>query len=135
MLKQLLVESPEQKQIIRAGFLKIKLNLLATMRAYAETMGFMSINDPLIHPAFLDPRSWGDTNLYDTTVNIEREPVRGNEHHTPDRLYVIKHLKLDLRFDDETRQVSGMATLTVSPMSDRMSYLELDIAEMEISSV
>ncbi|MGE0128468.1 MAG: M1 family aminopeptidase [Blastocatellales bacterium] len=95
----------------------------------------MSINDPLIHPALLDPRQWADVNLYDATVNIEREPIAGDEHHTPDRRIAIKHLKLDLRFDYDRRSVEGSATFTLSPMNDGMTYFDLDIAEMAIKSV
>ncbi len=95
----------------------------------------MSINDPLIHPAFLDPRQWAEVNLYDATVNLEREPVPGDEHHAPGRKITLRHLKLELRFDDEQRSVAGAATLTFSPMNDGLAHFELDIAEMEIRSV
>lgn len=95
----------------------------------------MGINDPLIHPALLDPRQWADVNLYDATVNIEREPITGDEHHTPDRKVAIKHLKLDLRFDYDRRFVEGSASFTLSPMSDGLTHFELDIAEMAIRSV
>jgi len=94
-----------------------------------------TINDPLIHPALLDPRQWADVNLYDATVNIEREAIVGDEHHTPDRQVAIKHLKLDLRFDYEPRTVEGAATFTLSPMNDGLTHFELDIAEMAIKSV
>jgi aminopeptidase N len=95
----------------------------------------MSINDPLVHPAFLDPRLWGDVDLYDTTISLEREPVPGDEHHTPDRRLAINHLRLDLRFDDEQWSVAGAATITFSPMSDDLTHFELDAAEMAIKSV
>ena len=95
----------------------------------------MSINDPLIHPALLDPRQWADVNLYDATVNIEREPIAGDEHHTPDRSVAIKHLKLDLRFDYDRRTVEGSATFTLSPINNGLTHFELDIAEMAISGV
>ncbi|MGH9939676.1 MAG: M1 family aminopeptidase [Blastocatellia bacterium] len=94
----------------------------------------MTINDPLIHPALLDPRQWADVNLYDATVNIEREAIVGDEHHTPDRRIAIKHLKLDLRFDYERRSVEGAATLSLSPMNDGLTHFELDIAEMAIKN-
>ncbi|HKQ79928.1 MAG TPA: M1 family aminopeptidase [Blastocatellia bacterium] len=95
----------------------------------------MTINDPLIHPALLDPRQWQDVNLYDATVNIERETIAGDEHHTPDRQVAIKHLKLDLRFDYAARAVEGAATFTLSPINDGLSHFDLDIAEMTIKSV
>jgi len=95
----------------------------------------MSINDPLVHPALLDPRQWAESKLYDSTFNREREPVKGEEHHTPNRTFLIKHLKLDLRFDQEQHQISGTATLTISPINDGLRDLQLDIAEMDITSV
>ncbi|HEV2665274.1 MAG TPA: M1 family metallopeptidase, partial [Blastocatellia bacterium] len=95
----------------------------------------MTINDPLIHPALLDPRQWADVDLYDATVNIEREAIAGDEHHTPDRKVSIKHLKLDLRFDYEQRHVEGAATFTLSPINDGLTHFELDIAEMAVESV
>jgi len=96
----------------------------------------MTINDPLIHPALLDPRHWRDVNnLYDATVNIEREAIAGDEHHTPDRQVAVKHLKLDLRFDYDRRYVEGLATFTLSPINDDLMSFELDIAEMSIKRV
>jgi aminopeptidase N len=94
----------------------------------------MTINDPLIHPALLDPRQWAEVDLYDATANIEREAIAGAEHHTPDRKVEIKHLKLDLRFDHERRYVEGSATFTLSPINDGLTHFELDIAEMAIKS-
>src|SRR5262245_46901419 len=94
----------------------------------------MTINDPLIHPALLDPRQWAEVDLYDATANIEREAIVGAEHHTPDRNVEIKHLKLDLRFDHERRHIEGSATFTLSPINDGLTHFELDIAEMAIRS-
>src|SRR5262245_59260437 len=108
---------------------------LASCGANTETTPIMTINDPLIHPALLDPRQWADVNLYDATVNIEREAVAGDEHHTPDRQVAINHLKLDQRFDYASRAVEGAATLTLSPMNDGLANFVLDIAEMTIKSV
>jgi aminopeptidase N len=95
----------------------------------------MTINDPLIHPALLDPRQWAEVDLYDATANIEREAIAGDEHHTPDRKVAIKHLRLDLRFDYERRRVEGVAAYTLTPMNDGLRSFDLDIAEMEIRSV
>src|SRR5262245_23679861 len=94
-----------------------------------------TINDPLIHPALLDPRQWADVNLYDPTVKIEREAISGDEHHTPDIHINIKHLKLDLRFDYERRSVEGTAAFTFSPINDGLTHFDLDVAEMSIKSV
>ncbi|HEY6400083.1 MAG TPA: M1 family metallopeptidase, partial [Blastocatellia bacterium] len=98
-------------------------------------MPIMTINDPLIHPALLDPRQWADVDLYDATVNIEREAITANEHHTPDRKVSIKHLTLDLRFEYERRHVEGVAAYTLSPINDGLTHFDLDIAEMAIKSV
>src|SRR5215470_15719173 len=108
---------------------------LATCSANIETTPIMTINDPLIHPALLDPRQWAEVDLYDATVNIEREAIAGDEHHTPGRKVSIKHLKLDLRFDYERRHVEGVATFTLSPINDGLAHFDLDVAEMAIKGV
>lgn len=93
------------------------------------------LNDKLIHPALADPRLWSDVNLYDSTVNIDRCPVEGEERHTPDRRFSVKHLKLELRIDDEKESVEGTATVTLSPINDGFKHFDLDASEMRISSV
>ncbi|MBS1790976.1 MAG: DUF3458 domain-containing protein [Acidobacteria bacterium] len=93
------------------------------------------MNDKLIHPALLDPRAWADVNLYDAIVNIDRSPLEGEDRHTPNRRFSIKHLKLELRIDDEKESVEGTATVTLSPINDGFKHFELDAAEMRISSV
>jgi aminopeptidase N len=98
-------------------------------------MPIMTINDPLIHPALLDPRQWADVDLYDATVNVEREAITADEHHTPDRKVSIKHLTLDLRFDYERRHVEGVARFMLSPINDGLTHFDLDIAEMAVKSV
>ena len=95
----------------------------------------MAVYDPLIHPALLDPRQWADVNLYQLTPPIEREPVQGSEHHTPDRRFAMKHLRLDLTFDIERESISGSATLEMAALADGFETIELDAAEMNISSV
>ena len=95
----------------------------------------MSINDPLIHPAFLDPRQWADVNLYELVPPVEREPPAGPEHHAPDRRFDIKHLRLDLRFDEERGGISGSARLTLAPFADGFAHFELDGAEMSVTGV
>jgi aminopeptidase N len=95
----------------------------------------MSFYDPLMHPAMLDPRQWGKVNLYDSTFKIEREPIKGEVHQTPDRTFAIKHLKLDLQFDEDRQSVSGAAIITLAPLNDNFSHFELDSAELNISGV
>ncbi|MBL8191282.1 MAG: hypothetical protein JNK38_24920, partial [Acidobacteria bacterium] len=93
------------------------------------------MNDKLIHPALLDPRSWSDVNLYETTANIDRTPVEGDERHTPDRRFTIRHLKLELRIDDQRESVEGTATITLSPFNDDFRHFELDASELRVASV
>ena len=93
------------------------------------------VNDPLIHPALLDPRQWGDVNLYETMLKIEREEISGADHHASDRSFKINHLKLALSFDLENASVRGKAILTLSPFADGLQSIELDAAEMSIASV
>lgn len=95
----------------------------------------MKVNDPLVHPALLDPRQWGDVDLYEAVPAIEREPVPGNEHHAPDSRFKVHHLKLNLRFDAERQSVSGTAALTLAPFTDGLREIELDAAEMDVSGV
>src|ERR1700741_3711332 len=78
----------------------LPIQRLATCRANTETTLVMTINDPIIHPALLDPRQWAEVDLYCATSNIDREAISGPERHTPDRKVEIKHLKLNLRFDN-----------------------------------
>ncbi len=93
------------------------------------------INDPLIHPALLDPRQWGDVDLYSSLLNVEREEIPGTPHYAPDRQFRIHHLKLELCFDLPQQSVRGTATLTVSPFADGLQNIELDAAELSISRV
>ncbi|MDX2042854.1 MAG: M1 family aminopeptidase [Acidobacteriota bacterium] len=93
------------------------------------------MNDKLIHPALLDPRSWSDVNLYETAANIDRSPVEGEERQTPNRRFNINHLKLELRIDDEQESVEGTATVTLSPINDGFAHFELDASEMRVASV
>lgn len=95
----------------------------------------MKINDPLVHPALLDPRQWGDVNLYETVPAVERKPLAGDEHHAPDSKFKVNHLKLNLRFDAEQQSVGGTAAITLTPFADGLRQLELDAAEMDVSSV
>jgi aminopeptidase N len=93
------------------------------------------LNDPLVHPALLDPRQWSNVDVYSSLLNLEREDVPGSEHHAPDRSFRLHHLKLELRFDLPQQSVRGTATLTVSPLADGLRTIELDAAEMNIHSV
>ena len=95
----------------------------------------MSLHDPMMHPALIDPRQWGEINLYEEAFALDRSPLEGDEHQTPDLPYNLHHLKLDLRFDDEARRIGGTATYWLAPMNDSFDRLELDAAEMEFQAV
>lgn len=95
----------------------------------------MSITDLLVHNSFLDPRTWGEVDLFNTTFPVDREAPPGEAHFCPDRKFSVEHLKLDLRFDEEKRSISGTATLRLSPFNDGFDHFDLDIAEMEIHGV
>jgi hypothetical protein len=52
----------------------------------------MPIQDPLIHPASLDPRQWAEVNLYELAPAVGRKPIAGPERHAPDRQFDLEHL-------------------------------------------
>lgn len=95
----------------------------------------MILQDKLIHPVLLDPRQWAGVNLYDATLQADREPLPGEARPTPDRAFAVKHLKLDLQFDDEQEAVSGTASLTFVPLNDGLHVVELDAAEFDVRRV
>lgn len=93
------------------------------------------IHDPLIHPALLDPRQWGQLDVYDSLLKVERDEIPGSERHAPDRPFRLHHLKLELQFDLAQESVRGTATLTLAPFADGLQSIDLDAAEMSIHSV
>lgn len=95
----------------------------------------MVFYDPFIHPALIDPRQWADVNLYELVPPVEREPLHGKPHAAPDRKFEVRHLRLDLQFDDQQESVSGTARLTLKPLNDGLDHVTLDAAEMSISWV
>ena len=52
-----------------------------------------------------------------------------------DRTFHVKHLKLEVSFDDEERKVKGTSTLVLIPINDGLKSLELDAVDMTISRV
>lgn len=93
------------------------------------------IPDLFIHPALLDPRQWGDVDLYGSLLKIEREEIPGTPQHAPDRSFRIHHLKLALYFDLPNQSARGTATLTISPFAEGLQSIDLDAAELNIASV
>jgi len=95
----------------------------------------MSLRDPLLHPALIDPRQWGEIDLFEYAFNPDRSPVEGTDHPTPDLPFRMEHLALDLRFDEQERSIRGTATCTLSPLNDGLVTVCLDAAELDISSI
>ncbi|HXE76212.1 MAG TPA: M1 family aminopeptidase [Candidatus Xenobia bacterium] len=57
-------------------------------------------------------------------------------HHWPrTRTYDVQHVKLEVSFDWEKKEVAGTATLTVAALNDGLRHVTLDAAEMKIESV
>ncbi len=52
-----------------------------------------------------------------------------------DRTFHVKHLKLDISFDEEARKVQGSSTLTMLPINDGLKTLEIDAVDMAIHQV
>jgi aminopeptidase N len=53
----------------------------------------------------------------------------------PDRDFDTRHVALDLRFDWEHEELSGVETLVFKPLLGNLGKIELDAAEMTITSV
>jgi len=53
----------------------------------------------------------------------------------PDRNFDTRHIALDLRFDWEHEQLSGVETISFTPLLANLQKIELDAAEMTITSV
>ena len=53
----------------------------------------------------------------------------------PDHDFDTRHIALDLRFDWDHEQVSGIETVVFKPMLANLLRIELDAAEMTITSV
>ncbi len=57
-------------------------------------------------------------------------------HHWPrTRNFDVQHVKLEVTFDWEKKEVAGTATLTVAALNDGLKQVTLDAAEMKIESV
>jgi len=52
-----------------------------------------------------------------------------------DRVVDVRHIKLEITLDVSARSIQGRASLTVRPIADAVSSLELDAAELRISAV
>lgn len=95
----------------------------------------MSLRDPLLHPALIDPRQWAEIDLFDYAFNADRSPVEGSDHPTPDLPFRMAHVALDLRFDEVERRIAGTAGCTITAINDGLEVVRLDAAELEIASI
>jgi aminopeptidase N len=58
------------------------------------------------------------------------------ERHWPrSRGYDLQHVKVELNIDWEKRAVAGVSTLTLAPLNDGLTHLQVDAAEMKIETV
>ena len=58
-----------------------------------------------------------------------------SERTKPRRDYDVRHIRLDLRFDWTLEQALGKASLSVAPLIDDLQRIELDAANLTISSL
>ncbi|HLO00339.1 MAG TPA: M1 family aminopeptidase [Pyrinomonadaceae bacterium] len=56
-------------------------------------------------------------------------------HYIPDHDFDTRHIALDLKFDWEREQIRGMETLVFKPLVMNLERIQLDAAEMTITSV
>ena len=57
------------------------------------------------------------------------------EHYGRDRTVDVLHYRLDLAFDPSRSEVSGTTSISVTPLYDGLSVLELDAGPMQIDEV
>lgn len=52
-----------------------------------------------------------------------------------DRTFHVKHLKLEVSFDEENKKVKGTSTLTMSPLNDGLKSVDIDAVDMAVDRV
>lgn len=57
------------------------------------------------------------------------------EKHPRDRTFKLKHIRLDITLDEKEGSVRGTSTLTLTPINDGLTSVELDAVDMEVRSV
>src|SRR6185369_8387904 len=62
-------------------------------------------------------------------------PPEEPRHYMPERGYDLRHLRLDLAFDWEKKEVSGTATNTLAPLRPGLDHLEFHAAGLEVARV
>ncbi|MBI4466379.1 MAG: M1 family metallopeptidase, partial [Acidobacteria bacterium] len=60
---------------------------------------------------------------------------RAAPHWPRSRTYDLEHIKVELSFDWEKKEVAGTATLTLAPLADGLVRVTLDAAEMSVEQV
>lgn len=68
-------------------------------------------------------------------ASYETKPGVGGRHYERDRRIDVKHLKLDLVPDFEKQAMSGVATMTFSPIAKPVDQLHLDAIKLSIQKV
>ena len=61
--------------------------------------------------------------------------ARAKRHWPRSRSYDLQHVKVDINIDWEKKGVAGVSTLTLAPLNDGLTHLQVDAAEMKIESV
>lgn len=61
--------------------------------------------------------------------------AQASERAKPRRDYDVRHIRLNLRFDWKLEQVSGTATITLAPLVTGLQKIELDAANLIVSSL
>ena len=63
-------------------------------------------------------------------------PLPGDKpHYARDRVVDIKHIKLELSVDMDSRKITGMASTILAPINDGVAYVDFDSVELDITSV
>jgi aminopeptidase N len=55
--------------------------------------------------------------------------------YSPDRVCAVRHIKLDVALDVDSRRIAGTCTLTLSPLASGPTWLRLDAVELDIARV
>ncbi|MEP6570893.1 MAG: M1 family aminopeptidase [Acidobacteriota bacterium] len=74
--------------------------------------------------------------VYDNVVQtVQQSRSLPPTHYIPDHDYDTRHIALDLRFDWDHEQLKGVETFVFKPLAADLRKIELDAAEMAITSV
>jgi aminopeptidase N len=102
----------------------------------------VSYSSPMHKPRFFDclarANEFADESSFTSFANGIRRPFQPDyvEPKWPrDRVVDIKHIKLQVALDFNTRRIIGTATHTLAAILDALTQLEFDAAEMDISAV